>query len=583
MGDSQVASDMGEIMGTHARKIILLACFASLSLSLLVADLFGQEDGFDFSQIDLDAVDFRLARMSIAGPRSFLIRSVDFDGASYSVLFEEDGGNWVITELIPEDSLPVLPDNVILDFATISITDEGLLIDGIMIDGENYSTTLRIEENHIDGNARLESAKLVGTSLSRISQDAGLYTEDDISSQSIRINELTQRNTELASQVGQLAQNVEDLNAENLQLQDQMAQLREEKTVLDREVSSLEQQLAQYREILEEKEKEAANAPSDAELPLPNTEVSEPEGELPGTVELANQQELQEKIDQLLNNISGLESHIDNLEQQLSQFSVTQPEPVASGEAPASSGDDEDLLNQLEELKSEIAQLRIENARLSAQRSQIEQEVRQQILSEGFIASMSPELTEVRHRGFSTAEPQIGNWELNNGVMAQTDPGQYYAKLELPLPQDDRPTLYSFQARSQGRGWTGFGVHVFADGTDLRGYGYGESLLIWFTRDPREYGDDRTYVELYRSSDNINMARVLSAALPEDSREWMDIQVLYQPNEEYITIAVNGEEKLRYRTWFGIDWGVKVALRALNTAEFRDLAVQTSPGELRWP
>jgi hypothetical protein len=96
------------------------------------------------------------------------------------------------------------------------------------------------------------------------------------------------------------------------------------------------------------------------------------------------------------------------------------------------------------------------------------------------------------------------------------------------------------------------------------------ALLLWFTRDVRGYGTDRTYLELYRSSDDINMARVMSAAITDDISEWMDIQLLYEPEAEYITVAVNGEEKIRYKTWFGIEWGVDLALRTLGRRRIQE-------------
>ncbi len=73
------------------------------------------------------------------------------------------------------------------------------------------------------------------------------------------------------------------------------------------------------------------------------------------------------------------------------------------------------------------------------------------------------------------------------------------------------------------------------------------------------------------------MDRVMDAVIQEPITEFVKIEVLYQPILQYITIAVDGEEKLRYKTWFGIDEGVQVALRSLGTAEFSDLLVTTTP------
>jgi hypothetical protein len=44
-----------------------------------------------------------------------------------------------------------------------------------------------------------------------------------------------------------------------------------------------------------------------------------------------------------------------------------------------------------------------------------------------------------------------------------------------------------------------------------------------------------------------------------------------------ITIAVNGEVKLLYKGWFGIDSGMEIALRTKGRGRFEDLLVRATP------
>ena len=176
--------------------------------------------------------------------------------------------------------------------------------------------------------------------------------------------------------------------------------------------------------------------------------------------------------------------------------------------------------------------------------------------------------------GFAGSSSAMGTWQSSAGTVAQTDPSQYFARLDLPLVQNREALLYEFTGTATGRGWAGYGMHIYADKSTLRrGYGFGESLLVWLTRDPEVYGTNQTYLELYRSKDDVNMERVLHAAIEEPISAPLKIEILYQPEQEYITIAVNGEEKIRYKTWFEVDNGVQVALRSLGTAQFTGLRV----------
>jgi hypothetical protein len=186
--------------------------------------------------------------------------------------------------------------------------------------------------------------------------------------------------------------------------------------------------------------------------------------------------------------------------------------------------------------------------------------------------------TKTLVEGFSQSVPQLGYWNVIGNTATQTDEDQYFAKLVLPIKQQTKPTLFTFKTRSRGFGWVGTGMHIFAtDNHAFKGYGYGNSLLVWLTRDPDYYGSTDTRLQLYRSDNAVQMEMVLDAIIEEPLTEYLDVAILYEPEAEYITISVNGIEKLRYKTWFGINTGLEIALRSLGGyADFKDLKVKTA-------
>ena len=251
------------------------------------------------------------------------------------------------------------------------------------------------------------------------------------------------------------------------------------------------------------------------------------------------------------------------------QDPVTREEAEAALESAAEAA-------RIAELQAEVAELLAQNAQLRREQRAIEDRILNEILGNGFVRMMEARLDQELVSGFEVSEPDSGSWDMSEGTALQSDEDAFFAKLAMPAEQSDNPVLYSFSVRSLDEGWVGMGLHLFVSGVERRaGYGMGSSLLVWFTRDPDARGDDTTYLQVYRSDDDVNMARVLDAAIPESVVEFMDIDVLYEPTNQYITVAVNGVDRVRYRTWFGVDSGVELALRTLGRAEFRDFAVAT--------
>jgi uncharacterized protein YoxC len=233
--------------------------------------------------------------------------------------------------------------------------------------------------------------------------------------------------------------------------------------------------------------------------------------------------------------------------------------------------------NQLAELLVQINLLQESNRHLREEKERLEARILEEILSNGFVTMMAEEMDHVVLRGFRRARPDIGTWRFAGNSALQMDEDEFFAKLALPVPQGTEPTLYSFQVRSDDPGWVGVGLHLFVSDVRRRDlYGMGRSLLVWLTRDPEVRRTDNTYVELYRSDDDVNMLRVMDAMISEPLDEFLQVDVLYEPEPGYLTVAIDGQDKVRYRTWFQIDQGVEIALRALGRAEFRNLTVRTA-------
>ena len=175
------------------------------------------------------------------------------------------------------------------------------------------------------------------------------------------------------------------------------------------------------------------------------------------------------------------------------------------------------------------------------------------------------------------AVSRMGSWVVDGDAARQTDPAQYFSRLEVPLAQGGAATLYRFMARATGKGWVGLGIHFFVeDVKKRRGYGEGKSLLVWFTRDKAARGDEATYLQLYRSDTDVVMERMFDAELADGIEEWRAIDILYDPLAEYIAVAVDGALRIVYKTFFGRDAGGTISLRTLGGGcEFADFAAWT--------
>ncbi|MFH2113255.1 MAG: hypothetical protein ABIJ86_01950 [Spirochaetota bacterium] len=184
--------------------------------------------------------------------------------------------------------------------------------------------------------------------------------------------------------------------------------------------------------------------------------------------------------------------------------------------------------------------------------------------------------TKVIRSDLSDSVARMGSWVIQGAGARQTDASQYFSRLELPLAQDGKPLLYSFKARATGAGWVGLGLHFFVeDVVKRRGYGEGKSLLVWFTRDQVARGVDTTYLQLYRSDNDVVMERMFDAAIGDSMIIWRKVDIVYDPVAEYVAVSVDGVLRIVYKTFFGRTSGATMALRTLGGGvEFADFSVR---------
>jgi len=170
-----------------------------------------------------------------------------------------------------------------------------------------------------------------------------------------------------------------------------------------------------------------------------------------------------------------------------------------------------------------------------------------------------------------------GNWKRTESTATMTDAKAMYAKLVMEVPEGTGPTSYEFNARSTGTGWVGFGLHVYGRGTwKLKGYGGGDSILVWITSDPKANGDTAPRLQVYRSSNEVDMTLLTSVKIPGSAFDLRTYRIDYNPDTGEIIVFVNGEQRLAYSGPSNPGPTQYAAFRALDLAEFSDLSIRPS-------
>ncbi|AFG38674.1 hypothetical protein [Spirochaeta africana] len=488
--------------------------------------------------------DIDLSRASVhpAGTDSLLIRNVRIGEVDYALQLAADTqGRFRISDIIVEDE-SLWDADIVWDLASVRFDGaDRFSIDGVLYQGEVLRGALVLDdEQRLILQGDLTAGEIDTAAGSRAEGILRLVLESEMTRQEqarerLRL-ELDETQQELEGVYARLAA-AEDLEQQYIQeiesLIYRVEDLERLNYELEREILELERRLG------------------DADRPVGDSDPV------------------------LIDEIRTLRSEIEKLRAELR-------EPRDTGvpariEPPAGLADDPQRVAALE---SELAELRERYAELRTANQRLEQRLISRMSMDGIIGVLSERFTEEIPVG--EGDGTIGRWDWQGSVLQQRDPRAMFARYRLPAPQDSRPTLYRLQARATGSGWVGYGIHVQASGSQLRGYGHGQSLLIWITRDARAYGDDTTYLQVYTSFDDVAMRKVLHAAVEQPIDSFTNLEIMVEPDPGYVTVAADGVDLLRYRLFFPVEPGVEIALRSLNTADFRELEARTVPPELAW-
>jgi septal ring factor EnvC (AmiA/AmiB activator) len=621
------------------RKVahILLLLSGVYSLSVVAQDLDLQSaalSDLDFStatisQAGPDALYIRSVQTD-QGVFSFLLQPVE-------------PGGLTVTRIVPEDENLLPPSTILDFATITPFADGTIRIDGVIIDGSFYSGALavdssgqvtlsqmltltddpQIREARLEAVASLIDAPTEEEFRSLLEQEQARLEalvqqiraeRDELATENQVLrderDELEQRlEEELAAQPGtvpaaeegpsqdefdelseqrdSLAQNVQTLTTQNSELQSQIAELRDQIASLQSENATLQEDLAVMTDEVDRlQELVAAYESAAAAAPEPQ------EWEFPG--DYVRTADLRAAAAAVANELAALSEQIRSLEDEVAEVAARpvvasrrpgpadepDSQPAATRDEAEDAVEDAERAERLARLQGEVAALEEENAALRRDRDQLERRILDEILNNSLVALMRERMATTLVSGFGSLVADTGRWEVAAGRVLQQDPDAFFAKASISAVQENVPTLYSVQVRSLDEGWVGVGLHLFVDNVRARrGYGMGSSLLVWLTRDPATRGSAQTYLQVYRSDDDVNMERVLDAAIPESVADSLNLEILYEPQTQYITVAVNGQDKVRYRTWFGIDTGVELALRSLGRAEFTNFQVMRADSD----
>ena len=173
----------------------------------------------------------------------------------------------------------------------------------------------------------------------------------------------------------------------------------------------------------------------------------------------------------------------------------------------------------------------------------------------------------------------VGQWTIEGGHARQTDGEAFFAKLAIPAVQALQPITYSFTAKSEarGRGWVGLGATLFAPRSGLiKGYGSGNSLLIWLTRDPVHFAENMTRLQVYRSVNSWKMVLIGETPVSESIFDANRFDIAVEPSGGTISVSLNGSERLAMKGITGLEAGAFVILRSLDGADFGDFRAESN-------
>lgn len=188
---------------------------------------------------------------------------------------------------------------------------------------------------------------------------------------------------------------------------------------------------------------------------------------------------------------------------------------------------------------------------------------------------MGQTFTRTLTDGFKSPRNTLGDWSRSSGNLEQGDNSQRFAKYTISQSQSAEVLKYSFSTRAMNDGWRGAGLHFLASRSDkANGYGLGKSYLCWVTRDEKAMQTDKTYIQLYKSMNDIKMIEVKSTITDFDIAKGIEIDIYVDKDKEKITVAANGEEMFTFTDDDFYSYGNVVAFRSLGRARFEDFSLK---------
>lgn len=489
-----------------------------------------------------EAVNVDAARLYRAGPDAIAIDGVLIDNVLYrATLALDESGAWRLTSVEPAESA-TLPSELVLDFTRLSIDESGsLIIQDIYIDGEFFSGTVNFDSS-LESVERIEFARSEPPDPEQNALLAQILTwyRDQSAVETVAPEAAeTAPATVGSSELRLLRANVAGLEARLSAL------IRNASGDLRVDVAAL---AAEVREL--------RSAISDVAASVASTDTTQPSitesDQALGSGQLAL---IQNSQDELAARVASLSEQLATMDQQSIERDTAVAETLSRIEAQLRGGSFSSLRGSQAGGEGSVSPLEVGPT----------------------VALQSARTLFAEHRtiDFRTGFGVTGDWRGDATTITQRDPDAFYAKLRFNETQDSRPRLYRVVMQALDSGWAGGGLHLHVNHVQRpRGYAHGQSVLVWVTRDPNRYGDHATYIEIYHSWDDINMARVSIARVEAPLSQALAAEALFDPVTGYLTVAINGVERVRYRHEVPQGSSVEIALRALGRMTFRDLELR---------
>lgn len=178
--------------------------------------------------------------------------------------------------------------------------------------------------------------------------------------------------------------------------------------------------------------------------------------------------------------------------------------------------------------------------------------------------------------GFGGGGSLAGSWSLSGSSLRQSSAVDLFAKYTVPVNQNANELVYTFGGTGSATGWSGYGIHILASGSsDGELYGFGSSYLVWVTRDIDATQTEQTFIQLYRSYDDVHMVQLASQAIAGSISSPIDVTVYVNRSDGLIVLGVGDEAIVSYEDSSIIRSGTSVVARTLGPATISGLSVKS--------